>query len=57
VAGWAVVYKAKQLGLNRLVAVKMILSGEFASETEAKRFRAEAQAAATLQHPGIVGHP
>ncbi len=52
--GMGVVYKAKQLGLNRLVALKMILSGEHAGTAEMARFRAEAEAVARLQHTNIV---
>lgn len=52
--GMGVVYKAKQLGLNRLVAIKMILSGKHAGADELSRFFVEAEAVARLQHPGIV---
>jgi tRNA A-37 threonylcarbamoyl transferase component Bud32 len=52
--GMGVVYKARQSSLKRIVAVKMIRSGEQAGEKEIKRFHTEAEAAAQLQHPGIV---
>jgi WD40 repeat protein len=51
--GMGVVYKARQCGLNRLVALKLIKAG-VGDETERARFRTEALALARLQHPGVV---
>jgi WD40 repeat protein/predicted Ser/Thr protein kinase len=52
--GMGVVYKARQLNLDRLVAVKLLPFGQFSREEVVQRFRAEAAAAAGLQHPNIV---
>ena len=49
-----VVYKAKQKGLNRLVALKMMLAGGHAGAEQLARFHAEAKAVARLQNPNIV---
>src|SRR5712671_3657079 len=52
--GVGVVYKARHLGLDRIVAVKMLLAGGYASPRDIQRFQREAQAVAALRHPNIV---
>ena len=52
--GMGVVYKARHKQLDRICALKMILSGQLAGQSEIERFYDEARAAAQLKHPGIV---
>jgi serine/threonine protein kinase len=52
--GMSVVYKARQLSLNRLVAVKMIRADRLSTEADLRRFHHEAETVAKLDHPGTV---
>src|SRR5215831_6407621 len=52
--GMGVVFKARHIHLNRLVAIKMIRNSSYAGPDERLRFLAEAEAIATIQHPGVV---
>src|ERR1051326_1258387 len=52
--GMGVVFKARQIQADRVVALKMILAGALAGPDDVARFKTEAQAVARLQHPGII---
>lgn len=52
--GMGVVYQARDTQLSRVVALKMVLAGQFADDEEIQRFDEEARSAAALDHPGIV---
>lgn len=52
--GMGVVYRARQISLNRIVAVKMLISGSYATPVNQRRFQSEAKSAGGLDHPNIV---
>ncbi len=52
--GMGTVFRARQTRLNRIVALKMIRAGQFATDTEVERFYTEAESAASLDHPAII---
>lgn|GEM_PF-5033220 len=52
--GMGVVFRARQVNLDRQVALKMILTGKLADESDVQRFYSEASSAAALEHPGVV---
>src|SRR5262245_8619338 len=54
VGGMGVVFRARHLRLNRIVALKMTLAGAYAGQHERDRFQREAEAVARLQHPNVV---
>lgn len=52
--GMGIIYRARQISLNRIVALKMIRSGRSATKAEVRRFHTEAEAAGNLDHPNVV---
>src|SRR5437868_11243147 len=52
--GMGVVFKARQVGLNRVVALKLLRGGRLASSVEVRRFREEAERVSGLEHPHVI---